>query len=271
MKASKALKATIGILIVLLTFAYILPHFAPYDPRRWATVPRDQPPLVTYPFGTTTVGQDLFWLSSYALRNSITLGVLTAFVSISIAFLLGAIAGFTRSSILRHTVTLFIDSFCLIPGLPVLIVLAYSWRRYLSPVLIALILSIFGWAWPSRQVRSLMLSLRERPFTYTALLSGFGMIRMFFYEYLPYIIKWLAVSFLGLLNWAIGMETTIAVFGLSSLEEATIGSIIYWAMQYQAVLRGIWWWLVIPILILMLLIITLYELSKIAGELIGAR
>ena len=97
------------------------------------------------------------------------------------------------------------------------------------------------------------------------------MIEIFIKEYLPYIIKWLAVSFLGLLTWAIGMETTIAVFGLSTLEEATIGSILYWALQYQAILRGIWWWPIIPIILLTTLIITIYQLSKIIGELLGAR
>jgi peptide/nickel transport system permease protein len=266
-----SLKVTGGVIASLLIFAFILPYFAPYDPRRWATVPGDQPPSLSHPFGTTTVGQDLFWLSSYALRNSIILGVLTASISTIIAFLLGALAGFVRGSTSRYALTLVIDSFCLIPGLPVLIVLAFSWRKYLSPVLIALILSIFGWAWPSRSVRSLILSLRERSFTYTALLSGFSTMRIFFYEYLPYIMRWLAVSFLGLLNWAVGMETTIAVFGLSTLEEATIGSIIYWALQYQSVLRGIWWWVAIPVLLLAILIVALYELSKIIGELTGVK
>jgi len=271
MKIPLSLKITLGIIASLLIFAFILPYFAPYDPRRWATVPRDNPPSFTYPFGTTTVGQDLFWLTSYALRNSIILGILTASISVMIAFLLGSLAGFVRGTISRYALTLLIDSFCLIPGLPVLIVLAYSWRKFLSPVLIALILSIFGWAWPSRSVRSLILSLRERSFTYTSILSGFGMMRIFFYEYLPYIIRWLAVSFLGLLNWAIGMETTIAVFGLSTLEEATIGSIIYWALQYQSILRGIWWWVTFPILLLAILIVTLYELSKIISEFTGVK
>ncbi|MEM1580933.1 MAG: ABC transporter permease [Candidatus Bathyarchaeia archaeon] len=271
MKLPLSLKITAGIIAFLCVFAFIFPYFAPYDPRRWATVPGDQPPSKSFPFGTTTVGQDLFWLTAYALRNSITLGVLTASISTMIAFLLGSIAGFVRGSVSRYALTLLIDSFCLIPGLPVLIVLAYSWRKYLSPILIALILSIFGWAWPSRSVRSLILSLRERSFTYTSLLSGFGMLRIFLHEYLPYIVRWLAVSFLGLLNWAIGMETTIAVFGLSTLEEATIGSIIYWALQYQSILRGIWWWILFPILLLAILIVALYELSKIIGELTGVK
>ncbi|MBS7649200.1 ABC transporter permease [Candidatus Bathyarchaeota archaeon] len=271
MRITKSLAITIGVLAAHLIFAYILPYFAPYDPRRWATVPRDMPPSNAFLFGTTTVGQDLFWLSSYALRNSITLGILTASISILIAFLLGATAGFVKKPALHNILTLCIDSFSLIPGLPALIVLTYSWRKYLSPILIALILSIFGWAWPSRSVRSLILSLRERPFTHTALLSGYSMIEIFFKEYLPYIIKWLAVSFLGLLTWAIGMETTIAVFGLSTLEEATIGSILYWALQYQAILRGIWWWPIIPILLLTTLIVTIYQLSNMIGELLGAR
>lgn len=247
-----------SVLLSLLLYSFVLPVFAHYDPRKWNVVPRDLPPSLSFPLGTTTTGQDLFWLCSFALRNSIVLGIITASLSILIAFILGSIAGYIRGKVSGDLMTLLIDSFCLIPGLPVLMVFAILWRDYLNPVLIALILSIFGWAWPSRNIRSMVLSLRERGFTYTAQLSGYSMSKIFYHEYLPYIVRWLVVSFLGLLNWAIGMEVTLAVFGLSSLEEATIGSTIYWAMQYQAALRGVWWWILSPVAILMILVISLY-------------
>ena len=67
------------------------------------------------------------------------------------------------------------------------------------------------------------------------------------------------------------METTLGVFGLSSMEEATIGTMLYWAMQYQALLRGIWWWLGTPIIVVVVLISSLYYFSMGLGELLNPK
>ncbi|MEM1555180.1 MAG: hypothetical protein QXM54_01385, partial [Desulfurococcaceae archaeon] len=62
-------------------------------------------------------------------------------------------------------------------------------------------------------------------------------------------------------NMAIGMEVTLAVFGLSSLQEATLGTMIYWALNYQSMLRGLWWWIIPPVATVVVIVLALYLVS----------
>lgn len=70
---------------------------------------------------------------------------------------------------------------------------------------------------------------------------------------------------------AVGMEITLAIFGLSSLGEPTLGTIMYWAIQYQAIIRGIWWWISAPILAAVLISVSLYLLSEGINEYLDPR
>ncbi|PKP61276.1 peptide ABC transporter [Candidatus Atribacteria bacterium HGW-Atribacteria-1] len=259
------------VLVIFLALGFILSPFAPYDPRRWGLVLKDLSPSLKHPLGTTTLGQDVFWLMTYSIKNSIILGTVTATFSIAIAMVMGFLAGHLGRKTSGDLINMVIDSFCIIPGLPVLLILSFALRKYLSLVLIGLILSIFGWAWPAKQLRSIVLEIKERTFISTAVSSGLGMAKVFLREYMPFVLPWLMMQFLGLINWSIGMETTLGVFGLSTMEEATIGTTIYWAMNYQALFRDIWWWLASPVIIVVLLIISIYLVSINISEYLNPR
>jgi len=253
----KTIYITLTILISIIVYSFIISKMAPYDPIRWNVAPRDQPPSFKYLFGTTTLGQDLFWLCSFAMRNSISMALLTGVIGIMIALLMGIIAGYASGK-LFSIMTFIIDSFCIIPALPILVLIFSLMREYLSPLLIALWIAIFSWAWPARSVRSVILSLRERTFVYTARFSGYNLLELIRYHYLPYIFGLLVTNLINIMIWAIGIETTLAIFGLISLSEPTLGLTIFWAMNYQAIARNIWWWIFFPSLLLVLLIVSLY-------------
>ena len=61
--------------------------------------------------------------------------------------------------------------------------------------------------------------------------------------------------------FAIGMEITMAILGLSDLQVPTIGTMIYWANYYQSLLARRWWWLATPIIITVLIVVAFYLLS----------
>jgi len=271
LQAFKFFNFGFAVLPILLFLGFILSSFAPYDPRRWGTVPRDLPPSPAHLLGTTTVGQDVFWLMMYAIKNSITLGVITAGFSIMIAMAMGFLAGHLGRRTSGEFFNMINDSFCVIPGLPVLLILSFALRKHLNIPVIGLILSIFGWAWPAKQLRAIVLEVKERTYIQTAVFSGSSTLKVFWREYLPFVLPWVMVQFLSLMNWSVGMETTLGAFGLSTMGEATIGTTIYWALNYQALLRGIWWWLVSPIVIVVLLIIAIYFVSMSVGEYLNPR
>ena len=58
------------------------------------------------------------------------------------------------------------------------------------------------------------------------------------------------------------LETSVAVIGLSKNDTATLGTMLYWALEYQAILAERWWWIGAPVIAIILLFIGLFLLSS---------
>lgn len=254
----------------LMIFLAILSFFSPYDPKVWHVVPRDTPPSLKYLLGTTSMGQDVFWLATYAIRNSLLLSVIAVIVSRVIAIFLGLITGYKGGFLDRFLMTIN-DSFVILPLLPILILIASVIKGALNINNLGILLGIFGWAWDARVLRSQILSLREREFTYTAKLSGMKTLSIIIKEYLPFIIPLIMATAMNNMLWVIGMEVTLAILGLSSLEIPTLGTMIHWSVTSQALLLGFWWWILTPVFICILLFISLYMLSVSISEFLDPR
>ena len=112
---------------------------------------------------------------------------------------------------------------------------------------------LIGWPWDARLIRSQVLSLKERSFTRTAVYSGTGSVMITLREHLPFVLPIVFATTINNMLWAIGMEVTLSVLGLSDVSIPTIGTAIYWANQHQAMVAGVWWWLAAPILVAVLL------------------
>jgi len=69
-RSSPAFRTGSIILLILLALG-ALSIFAPYGPTDRRVVPNDRSPSFQYPFGTTSLGQDVFWLTTFAIRNSL--------------------------------------------------------------------------------------------------------------------------------------------------------------------------------------------------------
>jgi len=242
------------VLLVVLSF------FSPYAEETWSVFQRDLPPSMENLLGTNSMGQDIFWKATQALRNSLLLALGAAAVSRVIAIAVGLFAGYKGGRIDRVLMTMN-DSFIIIPLFPVLILIASVLGKQISLFNLALVLGIFGWAWDARLFRSQILSLKERPFTYTARLSGMKDVTIIAREHFPFIVPLIMAATLNNIIWAIGMEVTLSILGLSSLNNATLGTMIYWATQYQAIFLNLWHWILTPIVLTILLLLSLYMLS----------
>ncbi len=258
------------IVICILAFMSILSFFSPYDPLRWNVVPRDRAPSWPHIFGTTSQGQDLFWQSTYAIRNSLTIALIASGISRVIAVIVGLVSGYKggRTDIILMSIN---DSFVVLPTLPILILISSLVKENLTLVLLGLIMSLFGWAWDARVIRSQILSLREREFTYTAILSGTRTINLVIKEYFPYIIPIIFSTLINNMIAMIGTEVTLSVLGLTNVEIPTIGTMIHWAVSSQAMLLGYWWWILTPVIISIFLFVALYLLSTSLSEYLDPR
>lgn len=255
-------KIALSITISIIIYSIVVPSVISYDPRAWNVAPRDRPPSTQYLFGTTSMGQDVFILTALTLRNSLMLGVLASIILVLVAFTIGATAGATRMGYIRASLTYLIDSFCVIPFLPVLILIGSFWKEAAGIVGTALMIALLSWGVMARNIRSVIMGLRERTFTHTALFSGYGTMKLLFKSYLPYIIRWLTVAFIFGIIFSIGVETTLSVFGITSLENPTIGTLIFWTREYQAYLRGLWWWYTFPLIFLVSILTSLYIVMR---------
>jgi peptide/nickel transport system permease protein len=259
-KLNRRLKAASVLLLLFVIVGVIMPHFAPYDPRSWNTVPRNLQPSQAHLLGTTSLGQDTFWLLTFAIQNSLFVGVLVAFFATTVGVLAGLIGGFVGGWIDR-VLTLLMDVFISVPSLPILILVASLLQGKTSLLTISLVLIVFNWPWPARQVRSIALSMREREFINTARFSGAGMLSIIVREIFPYVLTWSLANFANTVLVAIATESGLAVIGLSSVQQATLGTMIYWGLQYQALLAHRWWWIGTPVIAVVLLFVALFLAS----------
>jgi peptide/nickel transport system permease protein len=252
------------VLMALLSLA------APAGALRSFSAEIDQPPSVAYIFGTTTRGQNLFWWMTFAVRNSLLFGLITAVLSRAIAIMIGLTAGYRGGFIDRFLMSIN-DSFVIMPVLPVLILLSFLIKGQTSLFVLPLMLAVFGWAWDARLIRALALSLKERSFTRTAVYSGTKAFRITMKEHLPFVLPVVFSTSINNMIWAIGMEVTLGILGLSNVTLPTLGSTIYWANQHQALVAGIWWWLIAPVATAIFLFLGLYFLFSSVNEYIDPR
>lgn len=253
-----------------ILFLALLSFSCPYDLSIWNSVPRDLPPSARFLLGTNSQGQDVFWYATAAIRNSLLVGLIAASLSRVIAVLVALIAGYRGGRTDRVLMSLN-DSFVVLPLLPVLVLVFSMLRGRIGILGIGVALAIFGWAWDARLIRAQILSLREREFTKTAILSGMTSLRLVLGEHLPFVIPLIMATAINNISFVIGTEIILAVFGLTNLEIPTLGTMIYWSVNYQAMLLGIWWWILTPIVLCVLLILSLYMLSVSISDFLDPR
>jgi peptide/nickel transport system permease protein len=258
------------IVLVTILIMATLSFFSPFDPTEWNVVPRDMKPSADHVLGTDSNGQDIFWQATFAVRNSLIISLISALVSRTIAILVGMVAGYKGGTVDR--VLMFIgDSLLVIPLFLMFVMIAMMVKQYLNLVTLGLMLAVFGWPWDARLIRSMVLSLRERDFTMTSILSGTGTIKLVLKEYIPFTMPLIFSTMINNMSWAIGLEITLAFIGLSNLNIPTLGTMLNWSLFYHSILLGRWWWVLTPVVLSLFMFIALYWLSVSISEYIDPR
>lgn len=258
------------VIFLLLAVLAFLSFFSPYDPIRQLQVPRDKPPSRAHILGTNSKGQDVFWEATFAIRNSLIIALIAGLLSRVVAIVVGFVAGY-RGGTLDRVLMGVADGLLVIPLFLILVMVAMLLRGSLTLVNTGLLLAFFGWAWDARTIRSQILSLREREFTKTSVLSGNSTMALVVREYLPFTTPLIFSTLINNIAWAIGMEIVLAILGLVRLEIPTLGTTLQWAITYQAMLLGHWWWIMTPVTLTVLLLVALYWLSVSVSEYLDPR
>ncbi len=264
------LRMGLTILAIFAIGSFTLPFFTDVNPSEQGAYMKNLPISIKHLLGTNSQGQDIFWFLVFAIRNSLILGVAVSLCVTTIATLVGLSAGYIGGWFER-VVMLITDSFITIPVFPILIVLGALVRGRTSFWVVGLLLVIFGWAWGARTIRSMALSIREREFINMARFSGASTFDIILKEIFPYVYAYIVVGFINTILFAINTEAALAVIGLSKVETPTLGSIIFWALNYNAMFIGQYTWIVAPVVATVLLFLGLFLTSTGYNELYAAR
>jgi peptide/nickel transport system permease protein len=249
-----------SIILLAVAVLLILSFFSPYAPDERRAVPRNESPGGEFVLGTTSQGQDVFWLLTYAVRNSLMIATIAVLIGRSIGVLLGMVSGYIGGTFDR-VVSSFVDSFIVIPRLPLLILIASILRGQMTMVTLGALIGFLDWAYPSKRYRAQVLSLREREFTQTAVFAGMNTFKVVVQEHLPFLIPFMLADVVSGFLFAIGFEVTLSVLGLSDLTTPTIGTMIYWGNYYQSLLTNRTWVIAAPIAASIITVVGFYLVS----------
>ncbi len=244
------------IFLIIGFIVYLIPHTDPFTKNTYAS---KMLPNAEHWLGTTSMGQDIVWLLIEAIHNSLLIGLIVATIGTVVGVFVGLLAGFTGGA-LDRILTVITDTFVVIPSLPILILMTSLMKGSSTVVLMALVLAMFAWAWPSRQIRAMSLSLKERGFIDTAWFSGEGTLQVIVTEILPFALTWSLSNFMNATLNAIASESSLAVLGLSPGNLVSLGNMINWAMERNAIMLQMWHWILPPIIATILLFIGLFLL-----------
>lgn len=252
-------KFVIGITIFVLITAVALVSgiFITPEMRRTGSLPPRQPPGEEGGFlGSDTLGRSIAVQWSEAVPNSLQVGLIAALIGTLIGALIGFVSGYFGGPI-DAVLRVLIDVFLSVPSLLFLILIAALVKGVgVQPM--ALIIGVFAWPSPARQIRAQVLSLKERPFVEIARLSGMPGLEIIFRELMPHMLQWLGANFVNAFIAAILAESGLSILGLGPQREMTLGMMIYWALSYGAVLQNMWWWWMTPVVTLVCLFLALY-------------
>ena len=255
----------IGILLLVL-----LSFVSPYEASERRVTPKNLAPSFEHLLGTTALGQDVFWLLTFSIRNSLIIAGLAVLIGRSMAVLIGSLSGYL-GGVIDRILQSIVDSFIVIPRLPLLILISVIIKGGLGIWGLAILLGFLDIFWPSKRYRSQILTLREREFTHTAVFSGMNTFSIILKEHFPFFIPYLLADAVSGFLWAIGMEITLAILGLCDLTRPTIGTMIYWGNYYQALLSQRLWVLAAPVISSIFIVVAFYLISESLSEYLDPR
>jgi peptide/nickel transport system permease protein len=259
-----------AVLVTIVLLLSALASFSPYSPQDVYVVPPDVPPSLTYWFGTTSRGQDVFWQLSFAIRNTLLFGCTVALISRCLALVIGLLSGY-KGGWLDRVLMSVNDTFIVIPLLPILVLFYLVMRDSMSWLMLAMIMACLGWAYDARLIRSAAMSLKTREFTQSSLFSGMSTREILAREHLPFVMPIVFSTAMNNMVWSIGLEVTLAVLGFTDINTPTIGGMIYWANQHTAMVAGVWWWIAFPTIAVIITFIGLFLLAVSMNDYIDPR
>ncbi len=235
-------KAGAAILTLLAGVAVFAPLLAPHSADALAGPPL-LPPGDGFLLGTNDLGQDIFSRLVFGARTSLAIGVAVALLATTIGVVVGLSAGLLRGAWDQATMRV-VDIVLTIPFLPLLIVLQVFLGG--GPLSLVLILGSVLWARPARELRSQVLSVRERGHVQAAMAMGASSSHLLGRHVFPAVAPLVVPQVVRIARSAILLEASLSFLGLGDPTLTSWGTMLFHAQARSAYLTDAWLWWILP-------------------------
>jgi peptide/nickel transport system permease protein len=185
--------ATFGALITLLMacVAIFAPLLAPYGLNEMTKYVMS-PPSIHFWMGTDNLGRDIMSRVIYGARISVVVGLVATFISVFISTVIGMISGYI-GGVFDLIVQRFVDAFCCLPGLVILMLLLSLTGTGLWQIIF--ILGITSGIGGSRIIRGVVFTMKENTYLQAAVATGDTTLTIFIKHVLPNILAPIIIIF----------------------------------------------------------------------------
>ncbi len=170
------------ILVIFVSAAVFAPFLTSHDPNRVDLRKRNQPPSKEHRFGTDDMGRDIYARTLYGGRISLTVGLVSVGISLSLGLIFGACAGYF-GGLVDVIIMRLADIFYSFPFLILAITISAIFGPSIYNTMI--ILGILSWPGSARLIRGEFLKLKEADFVAAAVAGGAKPWRIMFRHILP--------------------------------------------------------------------------------------
>jgi oligopeptide transport system permease protein len=198
-------------ILTVLIFSIVAPLLSPYEYSNTDYANINSLPSAEHWFGTDTLGRDLWTRVWVGARISLLVGIFGAIVPSIIGIAIGGISGYFGGK-LDMVIMRIVDICSCIPELIyVILIMIYLGS---GPVPIIIAFAITGWMGSARNVRGLVLQLREQEFVLASRTLGASPARLIFKHLIPNTLGIVVVSITMAIPGAIFYEAYLSFIGL---------------------------------------------------------
>jgi len=200
-----------GTIVLLALMAVAAPLVAGHDPFGIDLINSLQPPSAQHWFGTDIQGRDVWARLVYGARVSLSVGIISQGIALSLGVILGLLAGYYGKWV-DEIVMRLADVTLAFPTLLLLIALVAALQPSLTVVFATI--GLVGWAGMARLVRGQVLVVRELEFVQAERALGAGDIRILIRHILPSVVAPVVIAATLGVAGAIMAESSLSFLGL---------------------------------------------------------
>ncbi|NLJ58308.1 MAG: ABC transporter permease [Tissierellia bacterium] len=237
--------AMISLFFIILIFilSLVIPLISPYTYEQQNLLNINTPPSAQHIFGTDSLGRDLWVRVWYGARVSLAVGIFGSIIPSLIGVVIGGISGYFGGKV-DMIIMRAIDIIMCVPSMIyVILIMLYIGS---GPIPLIISFALTGWMGTARNVRGLVLQLKEREFVLASKALGASSSSLIFSHLIPNTLGIVIVSMTMGVPSAIFQEAYLSFIGLGIAppisswgQLANLGTAVFRIYPYQLLIPAV--------------------------------